>query len=64
MRQRMGSPEILLKRHAAHRGGDQHVAARIEISTVGDGRGQRVDDESNPLERDTVAHRLKRRRRE
>ena len=64
MRQRMGCSEILLKRHAAHRGGDQHVAARIEVGPVGDGRGQRVDDEPDALECDAVAHRLKRRRRE
>ena len=64
MRQRMGCPEILLKRHAAHRGGDEHVAARIEISTVGNSRGQSADDEPDAFKCNAVAHRLKRRRRE
>src|SRR5664280_1006061 len=59
MRQRMDNPEILLKRHRAHCGSDEHLAASIQVTPVPEGSGKGVNDEMDTLERDAVAHRMK-----
>ena len=62
MRQRVCCTQILLERHTAHRSGDEHVAAGVDVLAVGDGGRQRVDDERDPLKRDAIAQRLEQRR--
>ena len=59
MRERMNHTQVFLKRHRAHRRGNEHVAARFEVIAVGVGAGQGLDDQADAFEGDAVAHRVK-----
>lgn len=60
MCERMDNAEVFLKRDRAHRGGDEHFPARVEVGSGAHGARQGVHDEADALERDAVAQRVER----
>jgi hypothetical protein len=54
MRQSMHGAQALLERRRAHRGGDEHMAARLEIVGVGEGALQPASDQPHPFGGDAV----------
>ena len=64
MRDRMHAAQTFLEGGGAHRGGGQHVRARLDVLAVRTGARQEAVDQPHAFERDAVGERMESRRAE